>query len=424
MIKAIVGANWGDEGKGKITDVCAEKADVVVRFQGGSNAGHTIINDKGRFALHQLPSGVFFSNVTNIIANGGALNISYLADEIKGVKDKGVSFNLLISDRVQVLLPYHVLLDQYEEERLADQKFGSTKSGIAPLYSDKYAKIGIQLWQLFDEEFLIQKLKIVLSKLNVIFRELYKKEELSLESLMSEIRRCREIVAPYVADTGKFLRRAIKEDKTIILEGQLGALRDVDHGIYPFVTSSSTLAGAAATGAGIPAYSITNIIAVTKAYSSAVGEGPFVVELFGEEAHDLRSRGGDNGEYGATTGRPRRVGYFDAVATRYGVEIQGATEIVLTAIDVLGYLDKIPVCTGYEIEGKIVKDFPTTNKLYQAKPVFTYLKGWKKDIRGINKYEELPEEALEYIAFIEKELHTKITMVSTGPKREDIIYLK
>lgn len=422
MVKAIVGANWGDEGKGKITDLCAENSDIVVRFQGGSNAGHTIINQFGKFALHQLPSGVFNKNTINIIGNGVALNIEYLMEEIESIKSKGINFNLLISNKAQVLLPHHVLLDIYEEERLGDKKFGSTKSGIAPFYADKFSKVGLQVWELYEKDKLKEKLKNMYEKINVQFKYLYNKPEIDYLEVYEKLLKYAEIIKDNVTDTSKILRDAIKENKNILLEGQLGALKDTDHGIYPYVTSSSTLAGYAAVGAGIPPHTINDILVITKAYSSAVGEGPFVSELFGDEAEELRKRGGDSGEYGATTGRPRRVGYFDAVATKYGCEIQGATEVCVTCLDVLSYLDTIKVCTEYELDGKLFKDFLTTEKLYKAKPVYTELKGWKKDIRGINKFEDLPKEAKEYIEFIEKEIGVKISMVSNGPKRNEILF--
>jgi adenylosuccinate synthase len=421
MIKAIVGANWGDEGKGKVTDVFAGEADVVVRFQGGSNAGHTIINDKGKFALHQLPSGIFSSHVTNVIGNGVALNIDYLKKEIDSLKEKNIEFNLLISNRAQVLLPHHILLDTYEEDRLADRKFGSTKSGIAPFYSDKYAKVGIQVWQLFDDEELETRLKALYEKVNVLLVHLYGKEAISYHDVYQDLISYREFLQPFVADTSEFLRKASEEGKTILLEGQLGALKDTDHGIYPYVTSSSTLAGYASVGAGIPPHSISEIYAITKAYSSAVGEGPFVTELFEEEATELRNRGGDAGEYGATTGRPRRVGYFDAVATRYGANLQGATDLVITGLDVLGYLDEIPVCVAYEINGERVDYFPDTSLVYQAKPIYEVLPGWKCDIRGTKEFSQLPKEAQDYVAFIEKQVGVKVSLVSHGPKREEIM---
>lgn len=422
MIRAIVGANWGDEGKGKITDMCADQSDIVVRFQGGANAGHTIINDKGRFALHQLPSGVFHEHITNIIGNGVALNVASLKEEMQTLIDAGIKFNLLISERAQVLMPHHVLLDVYEEERLGDKKFGSTKSGIAPFFSDKYSKVGIQVWELYDKDFLLEKLETMYEKVNIQFKYLYGKDPVDHKEIFDTLCEYAEFIKPYVADTSKYLRDAIKADKNILLEGQLGSLKDTDHGIYPYVTSSSTLAGYAAVGAGIPPYEIKNITVITKAYSSAVGAGPFVSELFGEEADELRMRGGDKGEFGATTGRPRRVGYFDAVATRYGCEIQGATEVCMTCLDVLSYMDTLYVCTGYELDGVEYKDFLTTEKLYKAKPVYTTLPGWKSDIRGITSYDDLPKEAKDYVEFIEKEIGVKISMVSNGPKRSEILY--
>ncbi len=422
MIRAIVGANWGDEGKGKITDMCADQSDIVVRFQGGANAGHTIINDKGRFALHQLPSGVFHEHITNVIANGVALNVASLKEEMQTLIDAGIKFNLLISERAQVLMPHHVMMDIYEEERLGAKQFGSTKSGIAPFFADKYSKVGIQVWELYDKDFLLEKLETMYEKVNIQFKHLYGKEAVDYKDVFNTLCEYAEFIKPYVADTSKFLRNAVKAGKNILLEGQLGSLKDTDHGIYPYVTSSSTLAGYAAVGAGIPPYAINNITVITKAYSSAVGAGPFVSELFGDEADELRKRGGDKGEFGATTGRPRRVGYFDAVATRYGCEIQGATEVCMTCLDVLSYMDTLYICTGYEYEGKIYTDFLTTEKLYKAKPVYSTLKGWKSDIRGIKNYDELPQEAKAYVEFIEKEIGVKISMVSNGPKREEILY--
>ena len=422
MVRAIVGANWGDEGKGKITNLCAEQSDIVVRFQGGSNAGHTIINQHGKFALHQLPSGVFNPNTVNIIGNGVALNIEYLMEEIESVVSKGIKFNLLISDRAQVLLPHHVLLDVYEEERLGDRKFGSTKSGIAPFYADKFSKVGLQVWELYKQERLKDKLKHMYEKINIQFKYLYNKPEIDYIEVYEKLLKYADMIKENVTDTSTYLRNAIKENKNILLEGQLGALKDTDHGIYPYVTSSSTLAGYAAVGAGIPPHAIKEITVITKAYSSAVGEGPFVSEIFGEEAEELRKRGGDSGEYGATTGRPRRVGYFDTVATRYGCEIQGATEVCITCLDVLSYMDTIKVCTGYELDGKVYKDFLTTEQLYKAKPVCQELKGWKTDIRGIKEYDNLPQEAKDYVEFIEKELGVKVSMVSNGPKRDEILF--
>ena len=423
MVRAIVGANWGDEGKGKITDMLAKESDIIVRFQGGSNAGHTIINNYGRFALHLLPSGVFYDHTTSVIGNGVALNIPYLVKEIQSLVEQGVPMpKILVSDRAQILMPYHVLFDQYEEERLGGKSFGSTKSGIAPFYSDKYAKIGFQVSELFGEEELKEKVYRVCETKNVLLEHLYHKPLLNPEEVYETLISYRDMVAPYVCDVSRFLNEALKDGKTVLLEGQLGSLKDPDHGIYPMVTSSSTLAAYGAIGAGIPPYEIKDIITVVKAYSSAVGAGAFVSEIFGDEAEELRERGGDHGEYGATTGRPRRVGWFDAVATRYGCRIQGATEVALTVLDVLGYLDEIPVCVGYEIDGKVTKDFPTTAKLEKAKPVIEKLPGWKCNIRGIRKYEDLPENCRKYVEFVEKEIGTPITMVSNGPGRDEIIY--
>lgn len=423
MVKAIVGANWGDEGKGKITDMFAEKADIVIRFQGGANAGHTIINDKGRFAFHLMPSGVCYDHTTCIIGNGVALDINKFLSELEDVRKAGLNPKLLVSDRVQILMPYHILLDTYEEERLGKNAFGSTKSGIAPFFSDKYAKIGIQLNELFDEETLRAKLKNICTLKNLILEHVYHKPLLDEEELYNTCMEYKEKIAPYVCDAHAYLQQAIKDGKEILLEGQLGTLKDPDFGIYPMVTSSSTLAGYGAVGAGIPPHMIKEVIAVTKAYSSAVGAGEFISEILDEdEAQELRIHGGDKGEFGATTGRPRRVGWFDCVATRYGIECQGATKVVMTAIDCLSYLDEIKVCTAYEVDGKIINDFPTTAILKKCKPVFTTLKGWHSNIRGIKNYDELPDEAKAYVEFIEKQLGHKIDMVSNGPEREAIIY--
>jgi adenylosuccinate synthase len=423
MVTAVVGANWGDEGKGKITDMLGEESDIIVRFQGGSNAGHTIVNDYGKFALHILPSGVFYNHTTSIIGNGVALNIPDLFREINDIVEKGVPKpKILVSDRAQIVMPYHILFDQYEEERLAGKSFGSTKSGIAPFYSDKYAKIGVQVSELFDEIKLREKLENISVQKNVLLEHLYHKPAIDIDQTMETLKEYREMVKPYVCDVSAFLYQARKDGKRILLEGQLGSLKDPDHGIYPMVTSSSTLAAYGAIGAGIPPYEIQRIVTVVKAYSSAVGAGEFVSEIFGEEADELRRRGGDGGEYGATTGRPRRMGWFDAVASRYGCRIQGTTEAALTVLDVLGYLDELPVCVGYEIDGKVTKDFPTTNDLAKAKPVYEVLPGWKEDIRGITEYENLPENCRNYIEFIEKELGVPVKMVSNGPGRHEIIY--
>ena len=423
MVKAVVGANWGDEGKGKITDMLAREADIVIRFQGGANAGHTIVNDYGKFALHTLPSGVFYGHTTSIIGNGVALNIPILVNEIKSITDRGVPApKILVSDRAQVVMPYHILFDQYEEERLGGKSFGSTKSGIAPFYSDKYAKIGFQVCELFDEEGLREKLERVCATKNVLLEHLYHKPLLDVDELYNTMMEYKEMIAPYVCDTSRFLDEALKEGKNILLEGQLGTLKDPDHGIYPMVTSSSTLAAYGAIGAGIPPYEIKQVITVCKAYSSAVGAGAFVSEIFGEEADELRRRGGDGGEYGATTGRPRRMGWFDCVASRYGCRLQGTTDVAFTVLDVLGYLDEIPVCVGYEVDGEVTEEFPVTWKLEKAKPVLTTLPGWKCEIRGIKKYEDLPENCRKYVEFVEQHIGYPITMISNGPGRDDIIY--
>ena len=422
MVRAIVGANWGDEGKGKITDMLAKESDIIIRFQGGSNAGHTIINNYGKFALHLLPSGVFYGHTTSIIGNGVALNIPFLIKELQSLAERGVPVpKILVSDRAQILMPYHILLDTYEEARLAGKSYGSTKSGIAPFYSDKYAKIGFQVSELFDDDVLREKIDKVCTLKNVVLEHLYHKPLLDPEELYKTLMEYKDAIEPYVCDTSAYLYQAIKDGKRILLEGQLGSLKDPDHGIYPMVTSSSTLAAYGAIGAGIPPYEIKEITTVVKAYSSAVGAGAFVSEIFGDEADELRRRGGDGGEFGATTGRPRRMGWFDAVATRYGCRIQGATEVALTVLDVLGYLDELPICVGYEIDGKVTRDFPTTVKLQKAKPVYEKLPGWKCDIRGIRNYEELPENCRNYIETIEREIGVPITMVSNGPGRDDII---
>ena len=424
MVKAVVGANWGDEGKGKITDMLSKEADIIVRFQGGANAGHTIVNDYGKFALHTLPSGVFYDHTTSIIGNGVALDIPKLFKEINEVIEKGVPApKILVSDRAQMVMPYHVLFDTYEEARLAGKSFGSTKSGIAPFYSDKYAKIGFQVSELFmDEAALKDKIERVIAQKNILLEHLYHQPLLTVEEVYNTLMEYKKMVEPYVCDVSAYLWQAIKDGKNILLEGQLGSLKDPDHGIYPMVTSSSTLAAYGAIGAGIPPYEIKKIVTVVKAYSSAVGAGAFVSEIFGEEADELRRRGGDGGEFGATTGRPRRMGWFDCVASKYGCRIQGTTDVAFTVLDVLGYLDEIPVCVGYELDGEVTTDFPTTAKLEKAKPVLKVLPGWKEDIRGIKNYDELPENCRKYIEFIEEQIGFPITMVSNGPGRNDIIY--
>ncbi len=423
MVKAIVGANWGDEGKGKITDMMAATADIIVRYQGGANAGHTIVNEYGKFALHTLPSGVFYGHTTSVIGSGVALNIPILIGEIKSITDRNVPKpKIMVSDRAQVVMPYHILMDGYEEERLAGKSYGSTKSGIAPLYSDKYAKIGFQVNELFDDEVLKEKVKKVCELKNPLLEHLYHKPLIDFDETMNTLHEYRDMIAPYVGNVSAFLDKALKEGKTVLLEGQLGTLKDTDHGIYPMVTSSNTLAGYGCVGAGVPPYEIKQIVTVCKAYSSAVGAGAFVSEIFGDEADELRRRGGDGGEYGATTGRPRRMGWFDCVASKYGCRLQGTTDVAFTVLDALGYLDQIPVCVGYEINGEVTTEFPVTTLLEKAKPVLKVLPGWKCDIRGIRKYEELPEACRNYVEFIEREIGYPITMISNGPGREDIIY--
>ena len=423
MVKAIVGANWGDEGKGKITDMLARQSDVVIRFQGGANAGHTIINNYGRFALHTLPSGVFYPHVTNVIGNGVALDAAKLVDELEQIEAQGVPApKLILSDRAQLLMPYHILQDTYEEARLGGRAFGSTKSGIAPFYSDKYAKTGIQVCDLFDEPRLRERLTAAVELKNVLFEHLYHQPKVDAGALMEQLLALRERIRPWVGDTVSFVHSALQEGKTVLLEGQLGSMKDPDLGISPMTSSSHTLAGYGCVGAGVPPTAIEDVICVTKAYSSCVGSStePFVSEVTGDAGDELRRRGGDHGEFGATTGRPRRVGWFDAVATKYGCMVQGATQAALTCLDVLGYLDEIPVCTGYEIDGRVTESFPTTPDLLRAKPVFTALPGWKTDVRGCTDYDALPANAKAYVDFLEARIGTPITMVSTGPKREEM----
>lgn len=422
MVKVIVGANWGDEGKGKMTDLLANDSNIVVRYQGGANAGHTIINDQGRFALHLLPSGVFYKHITNVIAQGVAFDLAKFFEEYDEICEAGVKPKILISDRSQILLPHHIMLDTLEEERLGAESFGSTKSGIAPFYSDKYLKIGIQVCELFEPERLLKRLESICEYKSLILKAVYNQAPIDVNALYEYLISFAERLKPLVADTSVFLNNAIKEGKTILMEGQLGALRDPDHGIYPYTTSSSPLAGNATVGAGISPCAVSNVITVVKSYSSCVGAGAFVSELFGEQGEELRKRGGDKGEYGATTGRPRRVGWLDIVATRYGCMIQGTTDVALTLIDVLGYLDKIPVCVAYDIDGEIVTDFPNTPRLEKAKPIIEYLDGWNSDIRDVTEWESLPINAKKYIEYVEKNIGYPVTYISTGPKRDSVIY--
>lgn len=423
MVRAIVGANWGDEGKGKLTDVLAQNSDIVIRFQGGANAGHTIINEYGKLALHLLPSGVCHKGVLNVIGPGVALDLEALTREMDEVAAKGVPApRLAISDRAQILMDCHVLLDTYEEERLSDRKFGSTKSGIAPFYSDKAAKVGVQVCHLFDKDMLRERLWQSFVKKNVLMEHLYHKPLLDVEEYAEKYYALGQKIKDMVCDTTLLLSEALKAGKNILLEGQLGALRDPDHGIFPYTTSSSPLAGYAAVGAGLPPWQIKDVICVTKAYSSSVGTGVFPTKLSGDEADELRRRGGDAGEFGAKTGRPRDVGWFDCVATRYGCLAQGATECAMTNLDVLGYLDEIKVCVGYLSNGKEIRHFPATPELKNVTPVYRTLPGWKCDISRVTKWEDLPENCREYVLFIEKQIETPIRMLSNGPRREQIIY--
>jgi adenylosuccinate synthase len=424
-ISAIVGANWGDEGKGKMTDVLAADSDFVVRFQGGRNAGHTVINHYGKFRLHLLPSGVFYPHVTNILSTGVALDIPALLAELESLADRGVPEpTLLISDRAQVVMRYHVLMDECEEERLGDEQFGSTRVGIAPFYADKYLKIGVQVADLYDEARLRERLERALVTKNVLLEHLYGRAPVLPEDLLPELRDAAARIRPWVCDTALLLDEARRAGKRILLEGQLGALRDPDHGIYPYPTSSHPLAGFGAVGAGVPPHAITDVVAVAKAYSSCVGAGPFVTELSGDMASELRDRGGDAGEYGATTNRPRRVGWFDAVATRYGCRLQGATRVALTNLDVLGYLDEIPVCIAYELDGKHTDQFPNPACLERAQGVYESLPGWRQDITAARSYEALPPAARTYVERLEDLIGVRVDMISVGPQREALIRRK
>jgi adenylosuccinate synthase len=421
-VTAVVGANWGDEGKGRMVDALGADYDIVVRFQGGGNAGHTVITPLGKFVLHLLPSGVLRSGTVNVIGAGVALDASLLERELSALRARGLPApELWVSDRAQLLLEHHRRLDAYEEERLGARSFGSTRTGIAPFYADKYAKVGVRVDDLFDEDRLRARLEPTLAPKNAALRALYAQPDLELERLLAELRRAREILAPFVRDTGAYLNAALAAGRRILLEGQLGALRDPDHGIHPWVTSSSPLAGFATVGAGIPARAIGRVVAVTKAYSSCVGAGPFVTELAGNAGHELRSRGGDAGEYGATTGRPRRVGWFDAPATRYGCRVQGATEVALTGLDVLGYLDRIPICTGYAIDGSLATDFPTTRLLERAAPIYEYMPGWRTAFRDVMRFTDLPEPARAYVQRLEALIEVPIRWVSFGPRREQLL---
>lgn len=426
MVTAVVGANWGDEGKGKIVDTLADQADVVIRFQGGANAGHTIKNSYGKFALHTVPSGAFHPEIMNIMGAGVALDIEKFMKEIKSITDAGVPQpKIMISDRAQVMMPYHVEFDTLREAKLAGKSYGSTKSGISPFYADKYAKIGWEVNEFFqDDEVLKEKIDTIADEKDVLLTEFYHADPIDRAGLLAWIKKVREEVRPYLGDVSLYLYQALKENKTVLVEGQLGTMKDPDNGIYPMVTSSSPLAAFSAVSCGFAPYMINRIVTVSKAYSSAVGAGEFVTEAFGETADKLRTHGGDGGEFGATTGRPRRVGWYDCVASKYGCRVQGATDVALTVLDDLGIWDEIPVCVAYELNGKQITDFPVTRELKNCKPVYKMMKGWKCDIRGIKKFEDLPKEAQDYVNFIEEQIGFPITMVGNGPAREDIIYRK
>ena len=418
---AIVGINWGDEGKGRMVDLLTEQFDIVVRYQGGGNAGHTVINEKGKFALHLLPSGIFRKGVVNVLGNGVALDCENLWKEIEDIRGKGVSItpdNLKISDRASLLLPWHRDLDSLEEARLADKKYGSTRQGIAPFYSDKYQKKTVMAGELRNPERLKARLADILGWKNLILSGVYGADGYTMEQLMEWVSAWGEKICPYLCDAGKFFRTAVAENKRILFEAQLGALRDLDYGIYPYTTSSNPVAAYGPVGAGLPSMRMDEVIGVVKAYSTCVGEGPFVCEWFGDEAEELRKAGA---EYGAKTGRPRRVGPMDIVATRYGVQVQGATAIALTKLDVLSYLDKIPVCARYRLNGELTDDFPFPADLADAEPVTEYLDGWKTDISGVRKWEDLPDAARKYVEYLEAQLECPIRYVSVGPERDAII---
>lgn len=421
MNTAIVGVNWGDEGKGRMVDLISSKHDVVVRFQGGGNAGHTIINEYGKFALHLLPSGIFTKGVVNILGNGVALDCENLFKEIEEVRSRGVSVtpeNLKISDRASLLLPWHRDLDSLEEARLADKKYGSTKQGIAPFYADKYSKKTVMAGELNYPEHLRAHLKDLLEWKNLTLTRVYGAPEVTMEDMENWIENYAEKIRPFVCDTGEYMQKASSEGKNILFEAQLGALRDLDYGIYPYTTSSNTIAAYAPVGSGLPGGKIDEVIGVVKAYSSCVGEGPFTCEWFGEQAEKLREAGD---EYGAKTGRPRRVGPIDIVATRYGVECQGATNVALTKLDILSMMDEIPVCAHYELDGKIIDRFPFPTLLDSCKPVTEYIPGWKTDISKCRRWEDLPRQAQDYVLYIEKQIGCKIGYVSVGPERDSII---
>ena len=423
MLTSIVGINWGDEGKGRMVDLLSENYDIVCRYQGGNNAGHTVVNPMGKFALNLLPSGIFREDVVNILGNGMVIDLEHLHGEVQRLRDAGVKIgpeNLKISDKAVICMPYHKLLDCYEEDRLAGAAYGSTRRGIAPVYGDKYMKKAIRMGNLLDMEACRKSLSSIVAYKNLTIEKVYGKEAVKEEDMFAWLETYGGEFKDYICDTTIFLNDAVKNGKNILFEAQLGALRDIDFGIYPYTSSSSTIAAYAPIGSGIPNLRLDNVVGIMKAYSSCVGEGPFTCEFFGKDAEELREAGG---EYGVATGRPRRVGPFDVPASRYGVKVQGADEIALTKLDILSYLKEIPVCTKYELNGKETKDFPYASVLDQAKPVIEYVKGWNCDISGCRKKEELPKEALDYIRFIEKETECRIKYVSVGAGRDEYIVM-
>ncbi|MFI3201467.1 MAG: adenylosuccinate synthase [Eubacteriales bacterium] len=424
MLSAIVGINWGDEGKGRIVDLLGEEYDIVCRYQGGNNAGHTVINHRGKFILNLLPSGILSENTVNVMGNGMVIDVEHLCGELQSLKEKGVVVtpdNLKISDRAIICFPYHKQLDVLEEERLADKQFGSTRRGIAPVYSDKYMKKGIRMGDLECQEALRERLVDILEWKNLAIVNGYDDKAVTIENMMDWLSKYAMPLLPYICDTTVYLTKAIKEEKKIMFEAQLGALRDIDYGIYPYTSSSQTLAAYAPIGAGIPGVKLDETLGIMKAYSSCVGEGPFTAELFGKEAEALREAGG---EYGAATGRPRRVGGFDIPASRYGVQVQGADCLALTKLDVLSYLDKIPVCVAYEVDGERVEDFPVGERLKDAKPIYEYVEGFQTDVSGCRTVSDLPKAALDYVRYLEKAVGCRVKYLSVGPERNAYINME
>lgn len=424
MLTAIVGINWGDEGKGRMVDLLSQDYDIVVRYQGGNNAGHTVKNHLGKFVLNLLPSGILRPEVTCVMGNGMVIDLQHLCGEMERLQERGVKItpeNLKISDRAVICMPYHVQLDCLEEDRLGDAKFGSTRRGIGPVYGDKYMKKCIRMGDLYDMDNVRRRLSGIVEWKNLMISGGYGAQPISADEMMDWLEQYGKRILPFVCDTGLYLHNAARDGKRIMFEAQLGALRDIDFGIYPFTSSSSTIAAYAPVGSGVPGEKLDEVIGIMKAYSTCVGEGPFTAEMFGEEAEALRAAGG---EYGAATGRPRRVGPFDVVASRYGVRMQGATELALTKMDVLSYLEQIPVCVAYEIDGQHVEEFPIGAPLDRAKPIIEYVPGWKCDISKCRTMEELPQAAVDYVRYLEKVVGCPITYVSVGPDREDYLMMK